>query len=1196
MKARLAALSAALVAATLAAPVVTVATPATAETPSRPHGPAVPRVPLGAGDVVAVTAGGPDGLDVLVPAGPDDGGWAVAGRFHVEGLDAGSWTGQSCVTGDGRYAGVTFAPATAAKPVLRDRGAWAAVLDLRTGTRWTVPERVALKYHTPGCGTGSQIAFLRHLGTDQQATEVLVVDAAASRIASRRTATGQLTSAVPAGAAVLAAMGDDLVTVDPAGHVTNRDRAGGPVFDVHPAANGAVDYLVATGETVAAYRLGNDGTRRLLASGPLRSFGIAPGRAGANRIAGSPAYVADGVAVVPAAGRPEAVALDGSLVVESVDATGETAVVSARPPAERTATETGVTAAAFPDGGSLSAPAATASSIAAPKCAVARNDPSIQVAQPTAAQVEWAANRAVRGELTTPRPPNWNNNGQTAYAPQTVFPRLGLTGGGRVPAQVLLGILAQEANLKQASYHALPGTAGNPLIADYYGTTYSADGSIIGMDYSKADCGYGIAQVTDHMTSTDPYYTAAQKKMIATDYAANMAAGLRILEEKWNLAKAQTPDPLQGNTGNPAIVENWYFAIWAYNTGIYAPAGTGVPYGVGWTNNPANTDWDPQRQHYLRVTYADAATPYKWPYQERVLGWAESAQLDYQGNRGYADLTGWLNIPGRFQFCVTEVNQCSSTYLNSTDPSKSYCTRTDRKCWWHGRSSWLDVNGPGQTENAAGYQQGAPEPAATNPHPPSCTGFESGMPTSPELAALPPTATIVDDLPTSQNVVGCPELASGGTFTLSYGSDANGNELSAIDFHQIGGGARGHFWFAHTNDPARPSHTVTGTWRAPTAATGWQRVLVHVPDHGADTFQADYKVSTGVKTLHRTVNQRWNKNVWVDLGAFSLLPGASVSLSNATYSDFAIDDDTTIAWDAVAFVPTSKPAVSYVSLGDSYAAGEGIEPYYPNADVGAKTPLRKNACHRSPQSYALGVYQDLRVRHPGTSELHFLACSGAEMPNVTGSVVHHGEVPQLMQGWLDENTTHVSISIGGNDAGFAAVIGGCIKTLTRCTWPDYYLEREGVLDPEPLIDWEPKVIRGTEPGMENVMRQIKLLAPNAVITLVGYPYVVWPGSDSDSWSCAANIDRGIAVWMKEMGDLMAEQMRDAAQRAGVAFAPAAAAFGGHEACTVGQDEWINALVLSSDSGSGHSNPGAGSFHPKASGQPAYRGVVSAALP
>jgi hypothetical protein len=80
--------------------------------------------------------------------------------------------------------------------------------------------------------------------------------------------------------------------------------------------------------------------------------------------------------------------------------------------------------------------------------------------------------------------------------------------------------------------------------------------------------------------------------------------------------------------------------------------------------------------------------------------------------------------------------------------------------------------------------------------------------------------------------------------------DAAGFYPSKIDTHQLGGGFNGHFWFAHTrNDAALRSGNmlVTGTWTFTNAMSSWGQVLVHLPDHGADTRQATYTVDRGFR-------------------------------------------------------------------------------------------------------------------------------------------------------------------------------------------------------------------------------------------------------------------------------------------------------------------------------------------------------------
>ncbi|MFI1726648.1 hypothetical protein ACH41F_36675, partial [Streptomyces sp. NPDC020489] len=178
-------------------------------------------------------------------------------------------------------------------------------------------------------------------------------------------------------------------------------------------------------------------------------------------------------------------------------------------------------------------------------CSVPRNDPRNQAMQPKPRQVEWAVDKAVTGKLNlgASRAANWKSLGMPAYAPQSLFPNPVLEGGGRVPAQVLLGITTQESNMWQAARSAVPGVTGSPLIGNFYGIDYY-DGNTDNdwdIDWSEADCGYGVTQVTDHMRLAGREYGHGgaawdynKQRAVALDYAANIAAGLQILVEKWN--------------------------------------------------------------------------------------------------------------------------------------------------------------------------------------------------------------------------------------------------------------------------------------------------------------------------------------------------------------------------------------------------------------------------------------------------------------------------------------------------------------------------------------------------------------------------------------------------------------------------------------------------------------------------------------
>ncbi|MER2000420.1 MAG: Ig-like domain-containing protein, partial [Lysinibacillus sp.] len=73
------------------------------------------------------------------------------------------------------------------------------------------------------------------------------------------------------------------------------------------------------------------------------------------------------------------------------------------------------------------------------------------------------------------------------------------------------------------------------------------------------DNGIGLMQVTDRLPNASPEQQAAYEQRLATDIVFNIEEGLRILSEKYkyNLPKI---------TGaNRQHIENWYFAVMAYN-------------------------------------------------------------------------------------------------------------------------------------------------------------------------------------------------------------------------------------------------------------------------------------------------------------------------------------------------------------------------------------------------------------------------------------------------------------------------------------------------------------------------------------------------------------------------------------------------------------------------------------------------------
>ena len=945
---------------------------AKAPTPSQPR---VSGADDGNPTDLAVTGYG-DGSGYHLEVGRESSGfaWHEIAVLDPDGIDDSSWTGYQCVSGDGRFAAVSILPISAVNlESARDHGGFAYSVNLSTGQVRPIATGVGLMYFSPGCGIGDDAVFSLYPGTGQTSTQLLTADLATGSVSSAITVTGQLSSAVPTASGPVAALGPDLVSVAADGKTSLLAAVGGQPFDLRPAADGGVNLLDAQAGSVTSAALHERaGTITSLGSGPLdrmQLFGGANGRAvlaGASQTAPS-ALTASGVRAVSDAGLAhgaESSSLDGdALIGAAAKASVTTPVVLAtrteKIVADVQAPDTtrpdnafpgyhpsGAAGYSVPDAagtlrpgpaaagtgkpaaGAITTTAKVTTTLASqtPTCAVPRLDPTKQVMQPSPEQVNWAAQMAEQGLLTTgngySRPAGFDNLGLVAYAPNSDFPLIALDhpsgdSWDTVPRSVFEAIMAQESNWSQASWHAPSGVAGDPLIADYYG----AGGGIDSIDYADADCGYGISQVTDGMAVGDTSLSAHGQIKVAVDYQENIAAGLQILESTWNQLYS---DGIIANNGDPKYLENWFYAAWAYNSGIeptgsYDPNGcTAGPsctgpdgtWGLGWANNPENPAYPPNRAPYLKDTYADAATPGDWPYEERVMGWMGSPIIRYNGT-GYSDAYSvptynggetWLQIPPFASFCSVSGNDCNASATNTSNPGNGHCQLSDDECWWHQPVTWITNCAMTCATSSYAYTTGSTEPTYPDPDPPTCNV---------DTSVVPSGSIIVDDETSPPlNLQGCSNenWTSNGTFTYTYGTDAAGDPIGAIDTHQLGTGLGGHILFTHTETGSIPAEINTGTWTPKLPSLQYYKIKVHFPGLGAEATDVVYTINPGggAAPWKIRVNQAWNAETWATIGTFAMENGGNVVLTNQSGS---VDTSGTgyadydVAFDAIAFVP-----------------------------------------------------------------------------------------------------------------------------------------------------------------------------------------------------------------------------------------------------------------------------------------------------
>jgi len=240
---------------------------------------------------------------------------------------------------------------------------------------------------------------------------------------------------------------------------------------------------------------------------------------------------------------------------------------------------------------------------------------------------------------------------------------------------------------------------------------------------------------------------------------------------------------------------------------------------------------------------------------------------------------------------------------------------------------------------------------------------------------------------------------------------------------------------------------------------------------------------------------------------------------------------------AVRLLAATVP-VRYVALGDSYAAGAGA------GDVGSA----QGGCAHSADAYPAQW-----ARHHGTASFTTVACDGA-----TTSGVLHGQLAAL-----SARTSLVSITIGGNDAGFSHVMKTCVFEFWGNACQDAVASADAF-------------IAGTLPGrLDATLRAIRVRAPSARVVVVGYPdlYDLSRSADCIGLSTARRtaLDRG--------ADALDRALSAAAARNGDVFADVRPEFAGHEICDPGN--WLNSVAY----------PFGNSYHPTTAGQ--ERGYLAA---
>jgi lysophospholipase L1-like esterase len=226
--------------------------------------------------------------------------------------------------------------------------------------------------------------------------------------------------------------------------------------------------------------------------------------------------------------------------------------------------------------------------------------------------------------------------------------------------------------------------------------------------------------------------------------------------------------------------------------------------------------------------------------------------------------------------------------------------------------------------------------------------------------------------------------------------------------------------------------------------------------------------------------------------------------------------------------PAAGASVNYVALGDSYSSGVGAGNYISSS----------GSCDRSYNAYP----EQWAGSHSPTS-FNSVACSGATTSDVLSSQISA----------LSAGTTLVSITIGGNDAGFSSVMETCVLLPTSsCV--------------NAVNSAENYVTTQLPARLNATLAAIRSASPNAKVVVLDYPEL-YDLSRSSSCIGLSTTDR---TKLNQAADVLDSAIQTAAAQANDTFADVRGQFSGHEICD-GSASYLNSVNIFDISSSYHPN-------------------------
>lgn len=283
------------------------------------------------------------------------------------------------------------------------------------------------------------------------------------------------------------------------------------------------------------------------------------------------------------------------------------------------------------------------------------------------------------------------------------------------------------------------------------------------------------------------------------------------------------------------------------------------------------------------------------------------------------------------------------------------------------------------------------------------------------------------------------------------------------------------------------------------------------------------------------------RQCWREFRRFGSLVVLSVGIGVLVPSSEALPLQTRVG-------SNGAPIGQYVAMGDSFSSGEGNAPFIEGTDDPGT-----NECHRSVVAYPERLVSALGH----SNDVENVACSGSLTFHLTSE--GRWNEPAQINALSGGDVGLVTLTIGGNDIGFAKVVSTCIAGLRAC---DSKARRSEIA--ERILE-----LRAT---LTRTYRRIsEELSNSSRILVVGYPRLFAEGRGCGPYSSLGREER---VWLNDMAGLLDRVIHRASANAAVEFLSVLDAFGGHELCRGASGTsgtWVNKPTLINKVRSVHPN-------------------------